>query len=199
MLKLKVGIVFCLLVSIINGQIFKIDHREPVISERSLLSYGARFNMTSGISITGRNVTRIEDNAFAKFQNLSSLSLDSTNISRITTRSFSGLRRLEFLQIIDSQNLNEIPANVFTELRLLKVLNLAINNISLIYPDSFNGLDTLIDLYLAGNSILNFPREAFRGCRNIRGDMYLIGQKGTRPVRIDPLAFTGNFNLLFIN
>jgi hypothetical protein len=105
MLKLSFAIL-CLLVTMITGRI----HNVTVLSERSIQMLGHQLN-SSVIFINGP-VSRIEDNAFARFQNLSVLVIENGNLTSLNPRTFTGLDQLRVLHL-EANQIVDIQPNTF--------------------------------------------------------------------------------------
>ncbi|XP_060084063.1 leucine-rich repeats and immunoglobulin-like domains protein 3 [Ylistrum balloti] len=128
----------------------------------------AILKLTSLVSINlSQNIKldHIQDRAFVMLSNLKEINLRGTDLRIIAAKAFSGLEEtLETLLISNAR----LPGGYFwimalRPLRTLKILDFSYNKINHISNDTFGSLQSLQELDMSGNPLLEFTDNMFEG------------------------------------
>ncbi len=117
-------------------------------------------------SLSGRGITRLQEDDFYGFDNLQTLSLGENALTNLPEDIFKGLDNLEYVGLNGNQ-LTNLPEDIFKGLDNLEDVRLDGNQLTNLPEDIFKGLDNLEDVRLDGNQLTNLPEDIFKGLDNL--------------------------------
>ncbi|OWF40572.1 tsukushin-like [Mizuhopecten yessoensis] len=163
----------------------------------------AILKLTSLVSIDlsyNTKLDHIQDRAFVMLSHLREINLRGTDLRIIAAKAFAGLEEtLEILLISNAR----LPGGYFwimalRPLRTLKTLDFSYNKISHISNDTFGSLQSLQELDMSGNPLIDFTDNMFEGIELTLKKLILRDMRLTR-LPIDALTTLRHLDVLDVS
>ena len=118
--------------------------------------------ITGTLTLSGRNLTSLQENDFDGLSKLNFLWLNDNSLSSVHEDIFEGLSSLNVLSL-SNNSLSSLPENIFNDLTSLSTLYLGENSLSSLGENIFNDLSSLSTIFLNDNGLSSLHVGIFNG------------------------------------
>lgn len=156
--------------------------------------YAFHSNYIVQLTLSGKNMSGIDDGAFNMLECVHFLNLNHNRIRGLNVDTFLGLNSLTTLDL-SHNSLTSLQGLTFSRVPMLKELNLNHNEISSLHQDTFFKLNNLFNLDLSFNMVRKVHNDVF----NPLNKLIELNLSHNRLIHIEPEKWTGLETLKSLN